>query len=59
VDSPNPKFTHLSPTADGVSNAYKTFYPVIGVALVKYCKRLTSITETEIKKLRLNRCRGW
>ncbi|MCC5641587.1 hypothetical protein LC607_01155 [Nostoc sp. CHAB 5824] len=52
VASPNPNFTQLLPTADGVSNAYKTFYTVIGVALVKYCKRLTPIPETEIEKLR-------
>ena len=52
VDSPNPNFRQLSPTADGASNAYKTFYPVVDVALVKYCKRLTPIPETEIEKLR-------
>ncbi len=52
VDSPNPNFTQLSLTADGASNADKTFYPVVGVALVKYCKRLTSILGTEIEKLR-------
>jgi hypothetical protein len=34
VASPNPSFTQLSPTADGVSNANKTFYLVLGVALV-------------------------
>jgi hypothetical protein len=34
VDSPNPNFTQLSPTADGASNANKTSYPVVGVALV-------------------------
>ncbi|WP_334836265.1 hypothetical protein [Nostoc sp.] len=34
VDSPNPNFTQLSLTADNASNAYKTFYPVVGVALV-------------------------
>lgn len=52
VDSPNPNFTQLLPTADGKSNAYKTSCAVIGVALVKYCKRLTSIPGTEIEKLR-------
>jgi len=35
VDSPNPNFTQLSSTADDGSNANKTFYPVVGVALVK------------------------
>jgi len=34
VDSPNPNFIQLSPTADGAGNAYKTYYPVVGVALV-------------------------
>ncbi|MEH2083200.1 MAG: hypothetical protein V7K89_25470 [Nostoc sp.] len=34
VDSPNPNFTQLSLTADGASNAYKTFYLLVGVALV-------------------------
>jgi hypothetical protein len=34
VASPNPNFIQLSPTADGASNAYKTFYTLIGVALV-------------------------
>ncbi|MBN3951542.1 MAG: hypothetical protein HWQ38_35760 [Nostoc sp. NMS7] len=34
VASPNPNFTRLSSTADGASNAYKTLYPVVGVALV-------------------------
>ncbi|BDI15750.1 hypothetical protein ANSO36C_15520 [Nostoc cf. commune SO-36] len=34
VDSPKPNFRQLSPTADGASNAYKTFYLVVGVALV-------------------------
>ncbi|MFN6482890.1 MULTISPECIES: hypothetical protein [unclassified Nostoc] len=33
VDSPNPNFTQLSLTADGASNAYKTSYSVVGVAL--------------------------
>jgi len=50
VDSPNPNFTYLSSTADDGSNAYKTFYPVVGVALFKYCKRLTPITGTETEK---------
>ena len=52
VDSPNPNFIQLSSTAEDASNAYKTFYPVVGVALVKYCKRLTPITGTETEKLR-------
>ncbi|MEH2267023.1 MAG: hypothetical protein V7K68_01090 [Nostoc sp.] len=34
VDSPNPSFTQLSPTADGVSNADKASYLMVGVALV-------------------------
>ncbi|WP_334857237.1 hypothetical protein [Nostoc sp.] len=34
VDSPNPDFTHLSSTADDASKADKTFYPVVGVALL-------------------------
>lgn len=34
VDSPNPSFIQLSLTADDASNAYKTFYTVVGVALV-------------------------
>ncbi|MEH2024796.1 MAG: hypothetical protein V7K62_14595 [Nostoc sp.] len=34
VDSPNPNFIQLSPTADDASNVYKTSFPVVGVALV-------------------------
>jgi hypothetical protein len=34
VDSPNPNFTKLSSTADDGSNASKTSYLVVGVALV-------------------------
>ncbi len=34
VDSPNPNFTQLSSTADDASNAYKTSYLVVGVALL-------------------------
>ncbi|MEH1976973.1 MAG: hypothetical protein V7K64_07400 [Nostoc sp.] len=34
VDSPNPNFIQLSSTADGVSNADKASYLMVGVALV-------------------------